>query len=109
LGQNALFEALLPNFGRLVSGDPEWKIAIEMLSVGTVRQRLQMAQLLTTLLTSGQQRGPFMEDVIVHFLWVLPANMRRLWIEGMRSVLEPFESSKIGEALADIEKIDGWI
>jgi hypothetical protein len=107
--QNAIFEALLPNFGRLVFRDPEWKIAKEMLSVGTVRQKLEMAQLFTTILRSAEQGGPLMEGLIVPLLRVLPGNVKKLWVERMKKVSESAESRKMREALANIEKIDAWI
>jgi hypothetical protein len=101
-----LFNALLPNFHELAFNEPHWKVAVEMMCIGTVRQKLQMAVSVQERLVGAASCGPFVEIVVVQLMWALPAQARRVFVENNREALAALNTSRIKAALAEMEAVD---
>jgi hypothetical protein len=79
--QDPIIDALLPDFGSRVLGDPDWTVAKQMISVGTVRQKLVMAEKVEEMLVGAGKLPGYAEEMVLLMLWALPARARTPWVE----------------------------
>jgi hypothetical protein len=99
--QDAIFGALIGGFAELAKGEPEWQIAHEMVSVGTVRQKLRMAAAIQGKVVDGR-----CVQVAVHLLWSIPAQARRIFVEKVREAITALEDKRLADAIVEMEKVD---
>jgi hypothetical protein len=99
-----LIAQLLPSFALFVFSDPEWQIAHELLNVGTVREKLSMVALLQDrLLLPVDRFPPHVEGLVVHLLWSIPAQARKISLANTEGALKAMNMSLIDRAIAVLE------
>jgi hypothetical protein len=100
--RDAIFDSLLPFFDVLAVGDPEWKVAHELVSVGTVQQKAQIADAMEKCLRMLSRIEPHVEEVFVHLLWALPLTNRLELLERTKDTVPLLNSPRITEIVAYI-------
>jgi hypothetical protein len=103
--RDAIFDSLIPFFDVLVVGDPEWKVAHELVSVGTVQQKAQMADAMEKCLRVLPRIEPHVEEVFVHLLWALPLANRADLLERTKGAVALLNSPRIADIVAYINII----
>jgi hypothetical protein len=89
------------SFATLAGADPDWQVAHEMVSVGTVRQKMLMAAALRPRIADVK-----CAQVTRHLLWSMPAEARRNFVANAWNDIAAMDDPAVADAINKMGKVD---